>query len=227
MYTFVLLSGGVGSRMKNSVPKQYLLLAGKPVIMHILEKVDELDSISKVVIACEDKYRASIALMLNQYGIKKPVEYAQAGNSRQASVLSGLKRVDTADVIIHEAARPFVKIEDYKKLIDDSAENAIFGTDIPFTVVKGHETVEGLLTRSELVNVQLPQKFKTQFLLDAHLKAKENGLVFTEDASLLFYYYPNTSIKIIEGAEYNIKITTRMDMITGEQIYDELFRRRK
>ena len=226
-YTFVLLSGGVGSRMHQSIPKQYMLLAGKPMIMHVLDKVDTIEQISKIVIVCAEEYRSAINLMLEQYGIMKPVEYADAGESRQASVLSGLRKVETEDVIIHEAARPFVTVEDYLELIDEPCENAMIGIDIPFTVIKGHENVEGLLTRSELVNVQLPQKFNTKLILDAHEKAVAEGKKFTEDASLLFNYSPETQIKIVRGKDYNIKVTTRMDMLTGEIIYDEVFRRRK
>lgn len=226
-YTFVLLSGGVGSRMKNSIPKQYMLLAGKPMIMHILEKVDVIDSIKKIIIVCANDYRTSIGLMLEQYGIKKPVEYAPAGKTRQASVLSGLKLVDTEFVVIHEAARPFVTIEDYHELINEPNDNAIFGMDIPFTVIKGNEYVESLLTRSELVNVQLPQKFETKTIIEAHLKAENEKRAFTEDASLLYYYNPKIQIKIVKGKDYNIKVTTRLDMLTGEIIYDDIFRRRK
>lgn len=225
-YTIVLLSGGVGSRMHNAIPKQYMLLAGKPMIMHVLEKVDCLDSVKKIVIVCADEYRTSISLMLEQYGVRTPVEYALAGETRQASVLSGLRRVETENVIIHEAARPFVTVEDYQKLIEDESENTIVGIDIPFTVVRGHECIEGILTRSELVNVQLPQKFKTKTILEAHLKAEKESRTFTEDASLLFYYNSKMKIKIIQGKDYNIKITTRMDMLAGEVIYDEIFRRR-
>lgn len=226
-YSFVLLSGGVGSRMQNAIPKQYMLLAGKPMIMHVLEKVDTISAIEKIIIVCAEEYQAPINLMLEQYGITKEVLYAKAGKTRQASVLSGLRLVDSSNVIIHEAARPFVKIDDYQELIDEPCENAMIGLDIPFTVIKGQEYVEGLLTRSELVNVQLPQKFKTKDLLDAHLLAERDARLFTEDASLLKYYKPDIKIKIIKGKDYNIKVTTRMDMLTGEIIYDEVFRRRK
>ena len=211
-YTFVLLSGGVGSRMQNSIPKQYMLLAGKPMIMHILEKVDVIDEIKKIVVVCSDDYHPSISLMLEQYGIRKPVEYARAGESRQDSVYSGLSKVDTDYVMIHEAARPFVKIEDYRELIKEDCENAIVGIDIPFTVIKGHENVEDLLIRSELVNVQLPQKYNTQLIKDAHIKAKNDKRIFTEDASLLHFYYPGVKIRIVRGQDYNIKITTPEDM---------------
>lgn len=226
-YTFVLLSGGKGSRMQQSIPKQYMLLAGKPLIMHVLDKVDTIGRVDKIVIVCTDEYRSLLDLMLEQYKIHKPVLYAQAGESRQDSVLAGLRLVETENVIIHEAARPFVTADDYEELIDCPVENAMFGLDIPFTVLKGHEVVEGILVRSELVNVQLPQKFNTKLILEAHEKAAIEGKNFTEDASLVFCYNPDIPIKIIQGKDYNIKITTRMDMITGETIYDEIFRRRK
>lgn len=226
-FTAVILSGGVGSRMQNSIPKQYMLLAGKPMIMHVLEKVDAIKEVKKIVVVCADDYQPSINQMLEQYGIRKKVEYAPAGKSRQASVLSGLKLVDTEHVIIHEAARPFVTIDDYQELIREPNENAMIGKDIPFTVIKGHEYVEGLLIRSELVNVQLPQKFNTKLIMDAHIKAEQEGRAFTEDASLLFHYAPDIKIKIVPGKDYNIKVTTRMDMLIGEVIYDEVFRRRK
>lgn len=227
MYTLVLLSGGSGSRMHNNIPKQYMLLAGKPMIMHVLEKINSIASITKVIIVCADAYRSFISRMLEQYGIDKAIEFASAGNTRQASVLSGLKKVETSNVIIHEAARPFVKVEDYQELINERVENAMIGLYIPFTVVKGHDNVEGILDRSSLVNVQLPQKFNTELIRNAHLKAEAENRQFTEDASLLFYYNPETKIKIVKGKEYNIKVTTRIDMLAGEIIYDEFFRRRK
>ena len=87
--------------------------------------------------------------------------------------------------------------------------------------------MEGLLKRSDLVNVQLPQKFETKLLVSAHQKAEAEEMEFTEDASMVFHYFPETDIKICEGMDYNIKLTTRIDMLAGEQIYDDIFRRRK
>ena len=134
-YTFILLSGGTGNRMHNSVPKQYMNLAGKPMIVHVLENADRLDCVSKLVIVCAKEYRSYIDGLLEEYRIGKSVEYADAGETRQASELSGLKKADTESVIIHEAARPFVKIEDYLKLINEPGEIVMPGLDIPFTVI--------------------------------------------------------------------------------------------
>lgn len=227
MFTLVLLSGGSGIRMKKDIPKQYLLLAGKPVIMHTLERINKIEEISEIVIVCTEEYVSLIMEMLVQYNITKPVKFAKAGNTRQASVKSGVELAVTENVIIHEAARPFVSGKDFIRLINEPCENAMYGLSIPFTVIKGHDMVEGILDRSELVNVQLPQKFNTEILRDAHKKAAQENRYFTEDAGLVYYYYPDVDIKICEGMAYDIKLTTSLDLIIGESIYREHFARRK
>lgn len=227
MYTLVLLSGGTGLRMKKAIPKQYLLLAGKPVIMHTLERIDRIKEISDIIIVCTDEYLSPIEMMLVQYNIQTPIRFARAGKTRQISVKSGLDLVTTEKVILHEAARPFVSEKDFITLINEPCTNAIYGRSIPFTVIKGHENVEGILDRSELINVQLPQKFLTKELKNAHTRAEQEKRLFTEDAGLVHFYHPDIKIKICEGMDYNIKLTSPMDLIIGEIIYKEYFARRK
>ena len=226
MYTLILLSGGVGTRMNNTIPKQYMLLAGKPVIMHILERVNDIEEISEVIIVCAEEYINSIKLMCEKYGITKNTQFAIAGHTRQESVKNGLRKVRTNYVLLHEAARPFVKREDFKRLIESPYKNITYGIKIPFTVLIGEEKIVGILDRKELVNVQLPQKFEFQPFSDAHDKAYSEKKSFTEDASLLFYFYPEIPIKIMDGMEYDIKLTTRQDLLQGEIIYQELFAKR-
>ena len=226
-YDLVFLSGGKGSRMKKPIPKQYMLLAGKPIIIHTLERVDAIEKINKVIIVCADEYIDSISLMLRQYNITKKVEFASAGDTRKASVYSGLQKVESPNTIIHEAARPFVTVEDYMNLIDDENENVVFGCDIPFTVLKGREIIDEVLVRDELINIQLPQKFNSEMLLVAHKEALKENKFFTDDSSLVFNYNPTLNINVIKGNDFNIKLTNNIDMVLGEVIYDEHFRRRK
>ena len=149
----MLLAGGTGLRMKKTIPKQYLLLAGKPVLMHTMERIDRVHEISETVIVCTDEYLPLIEKMLVQYNITVPVKFAKAGATRQASVKSGLELVTTEAVVLHEAARPFVSELDFKRLLSEPCENAMYGLPVPFTVIKGHDQAEGILERSELVNV--------------------------------------------------------------------------
>ncbi len=226
MYSAILLAGGKGKRMQQSIPKQYLLLAGKPVIIHSLERLDELDEISEIIVVCEKEYITVLTLLLAQYNITKEVLFAPAGQTRQESVYNGLKMAKNAMVIIHEAARPFATIEDFRKLISAVSQNALLGYSVPYTVVEGGKKLDGILDRSKLINVQLPQKFSRNELLRAHEKAFKDGCSFTEDASLLFYY-KNSDIEIIEGSSYNIKLTETLDMLIGEIIYKEYIARRR
>lgn len=218
MYSALLLSGGKGNRMQESLPKQYLLLAGKPMIMHTIERLDNIESISEIVIVCDLSYVDLLKQMFKEYNITKSVEFVKGGETRQESVYNGLLKAKNEMVIVHEAARPFVKQNEFQKLIDDSSNNVIYGYSIPYTVLKGQTFINGLLNRSELINVQLPQKFSRNNLLKAHKIAKDKGDVYTEDASLLFDVF-GSEIKILKGTNYNVKITEPMDMILGEIIY--------
>ena len=226
MFSLIILSGGKGKRMEKVIPKQYLLLAGKPMIMHTIERADKIEDIKEIIIVCETEYKQSLEIMMKQYNIRTEVKFAKAGATRQESVYNGLKMVKSESVIVHEAARPFVYEEDFKKLIADENPNVMYGYPIPFTVVEGAEKVEGILDRSRLINVQLPQKFETALLKKAHEKALVEGLSFTEDASLVFEC-EKAEVKVIKGNSYNIKITEPIDLLVGEIIYKEFTAGRK
>ncbi len=216
----VLLAGGMGNRMKESVPKQHLLLAGKPIIMHILERVDNMDCISEIVVTCPENFLAETERIIKKYHLTKPIKCVKGGKTRQESCMLGLKHITTKNVIIHEAARPFVTAKEFEYLCSYENENAIYGLDIPFTVLEGVDKIEGILDRSRLVNVQLPQKFNTEKLLEAHEAAAKDNKFFTDDASL-FFHYNKGRIDVLRGTEYNIKITRPVDLKLGSVIYKE------
>ncbi|MDZ4178718.1 MAG: IspD/TarI family cytidylyltransferase [Coriobacteriia bacterium] len=217
----IILAGGVGSRMGKASPKQFHLLGGKPIIIHTLDKVAKLSSVDEVVITCPAAHITEMESLLANHRFERQFECIEGGETRQASVYEGLKRLRAHDtVVIHEAVRPFVTAEDFIALIDSPHANAIYGIEIPFTVLKGSSVVEGTLLRRELVNVQLPQKFQTVTLIAAHEAAMAAGADSTEDASLLFDHC-GTDIAILPGSEYNIKITHPVDIIIGETIYEQ------
>lgn len=221
MYTLVLLAGGKSTRMKNIVPKQFLLLAGKPIIMHTLETVEKIEKIKEIIIVSQKKDIPKLNKYIEDYRLRKKINFAIAGETRQASVYSGLQFVKTEEVIIHEAARPFVNKNEFEKLIKSKVNNATYVYPIPFTVLKSNnQKITGILNRNELVNIQLPQKFETKILLESHKKAIEERKEFTEDASLL-YYYTNTEIQTIIGTSYNLKITEPVDLKLAEILYKE------
>ncbi|MCU9613260.1 2-C-methyl-D-erythritol 4-phosphate cytidylyltransferase [Caldibacillus lycopersici] len=219
-YSLVLLSGGIGKRMQLNIPKQFLLLAGKPIFIHVLEKVDRIPEIKEIIVTCPADFLLKTEEVIREYGFTTPIHCIEGGETRQESVYKGLKQASYENTIIHEAVRPFVTEEMFQTLIQEKNENAIFGLDIPFTVLQGTTKVDGNLQRDQLVNVQLPHKYNTKTLLYAHECAREDALEFTEDASLYFHYY-HSDITILQGSEYNIKITKPIDRKIAEAIYKE------
>jgi 2-C-methyl-D-erythritol 4-phosphate cytidylyltransferase len=225
-YGMVVLAGGVGERMGRPVPKQFLLLGGMPLLIHVLEKVRRVEAIETVVITCPEKHLDDTAQLLRNHRLAGTrFTCIVGGTTRQESVYLGLQALDGIDsVILHEAVRPLATAEEFRQLIGSDDEDVIYGTSIPFTVLKGHEYVEELLEREQLVNVQLPQKFDRRALLDAHEAARRDGREFTEDASLLVSY-TGRRVRILPGSTRNIKITHPVDMVTSEAIYADLMGR--
>lgn len=221
MYSAIILAGGAGSRMHRSVPKQFLALAGKPMILHTLERLERIDEINEIIVACHPQYKQLLEMHIAAYMLKKPYKIIDGGSTRQDSAYLGVQAAANEDVIIHEAARPFVTTCEFIALMEDEAENATYGLDIPFTVsVRTDNMITGLLERDKLVNIQLPQKFKRTPLLEAYEQAERDGLVFTEDTSLL-YYYRKAPVKVLEGTPNNVKVTNSVDLAAGETIYRE------
>jgi len=221
----VVLAGGIGKRIGRPFPKQFLLLGGKPLIVHVLEKARAIAEIERVVITCPEAHLEPTRELIANHRLGAKFECILGGSSRQESVYNGLRALDGIDsVLIHEAVRPLITVETFRALMDAPDENAMYGVPISFTVIKGHDYVEGLLDREELVNVQLPQKFDRAKLLAAHEAARRDDASFTEDAGL-FFHYVGEPVRILAGSDENIKITVPTDTVTAEAIYADLLGR--
>ena len=223
MYSLILLSAGRGTRFGKETPKQYLSLAGKPMIVHTLERVNAIKDIGEIVIVCEKEYIERIQSYINDYRITKKVIFVQGGLTRQESVYEGLKKASFDDVIVHEAARPLVTKKEFLALIDCKETNVSYVYEIPYTVLKkdNDACISGILERKELVNIQLPQKFEKKTLMDAHQLALKNGQTFTEDASMV--YYAGEKVFCLQGTPYNVKMTEYVDLLYGEMLIKEEF----
>ena len=221
MFSAIVLAGGAGLRMMQEVPKQFLALGGKPLIMHTLDRLDKIPLVREVIVVCHPQYKDYVQTNIKAYMLQNSYKIIDGGESRQESTYNGLKAAVCENVMIHEAARPFVTVKEFETLLSDSCESVIYGVDIPFTVSQFKDGfVTGLLHRNTLINVQLPQKFPRKALLEAHEKAISDKLLFTEDASVL-YHYTRCKIKVLPGTQQNVKITSPVDIVTAELIYKE------
>ena len=224
-FGMVVLAGGIGRRIGRPFPKQFLLLGGKPLLVHVLETARAIKELERIVITCPEAHLDETRELLANHGFGERFECIVGGGSRQESVYKGLQALPDVDsVVIHEAVRPLVTTDEFRGLIKSPDENVMYGIPISFTVLRGHDYVEGLLDREELVNVQLPQKFDRAKLLAAHEAARADGSTFTEDASL-FVAKTSERVRILPGSERNVKITVPADIVMAEALYADFLGR--
>jgi 2-C-methyl-D-erythritol 4-phosphate cytidylyltransferase len=213
VYTLLLLNGGVGSRVAQDRPKQFLHVNGMPILVYALVAADACDDISQIVINYPDDWRDETERVARDYAIRTPLTYVPGGVSRHDSVARMLPYCENDRVIVHESARPLVTSDDFARIIAHPRDNASFMLEIPFTVAPVEPAtgrVTGALDRSRLRNVQLPQKFDKDTLVAAHAFAEREGLTFTEDATLCAA--AGFEVWFLNGSDRNFKVTTYTDV---------------
>ena len=213
----ILVAGGKGMRMGTSLPKQYLPLAGKPVLMHTLEKFFNTDpSIYLILVLPKDDFEYWSSLC-SIHHFELSHQLVAGGESRFQSVKNGLKALPFQEglVAIHDGVRPFVS----EKVIQSSFEQAAkSGSAIPVVPLKDSlrkVDAEGKSTfqeRKDYRLVQTPQTFQVVQLMQAF--AVEELDIFTDDATV--YEQQGWAITLIEGNAENIKLTTPEDLAYAE-----------
>lgn len=232
----LILSGGIGSRMGLSAPKQYVKVTNKPVIIYTLEKFERCNGIDKIVITADEENRPKIVTWLNTYGIKKVVDYAFPGETRQESVLNGLnvcmKISSDADdnVIIHDAARPMVSVELIEACLEQLNEHegcmpALPINDTVYQSIDGNK-ISGLLDRNTLFSGQAPEAFKLKKYTELNHRLSESEIKKICGSSEVAYRF-NMDVALIPGDDMNFKLTTpadmeRFKMLTGGIISESL-----
>lgn len=209
----IILAGGIGQRAKLNYPKQLFRLGGKPILIHILEIFSSLDEIDNIIVTIPYELE-KFEKLLSDYNIK--AKCILGGKNRQESTYKALQLCKTDRVIIHEGARPFINKNFIKRLIYYTGDGII-----PFKI--SSDTIfsyEDFMykNRNYVYNVQLPQVFNREKLLESHeLHLGEN---FSDDSSLL-YTHESSNLVFVDGLEQNIKITTPLDVKIAEVLYEE------
>jgi len=218
-YTLIDMAAGEGTRMGKGLPKQFLLLGGRPLLFWSLRAAAACPDVNEVIVVANPRYLEETEQVVRDTGLTQPWRIVPGGEVRQDSVRAGLLKASCEAVLLHEAARPFVRAEDFQLLLNESEENATYARRVPFTVLEGGDHLEAVLDRSRLWNIQMPQKFRREVLLGAHEEARRQGRSFTDDSSL-FFSMTGLSVKVLEGREENIKVTTPTDLRLGMQMLD-------
>lgn len=214
----IIPAAGTGRRMQAGVNKQYLLLAGRPILAHTLEIFathPRIDRICLVLPAEEIDYCRSE--IVERYGRGKACDIIAGGPTRQDSVGCGLLGCGAAIddlVVIHDGARPLLSAVELDALLDAAAAvcgAATLGVPVKDTIKRVcHGEIVETLERDQLWQVQTPQAFRFWLLLAAHSQARADNFSGTDDAMLVErLHHP---VAMVAGSYRNIKITTPEDL---------------
>ncbi len=221
----IVLAAGSGKRMGGSVPKQYMDLCGKPVMVHSLETFakSSVDEIVLVVAAGDEDYCKHE--IVEKYHIEKVAAIVPGGNERYDSVYAGLKSCNCDYVLVHDAARAFITVD----VIEDSIRGAM-NYDACVVGVLSKDTIKisdsnGFVldtpNRSDVWIVQTPQAFSFDLLCRAYDKLQFQDKSKITDDAMVVEKMTDTKVKFIMGSYDNIKVTTPEDLILGERILSQ------
>lgn len=234
---FVLLAGGTGSRMKATMPKQFLTLRGVPVLHHSLDlfltrlpdycREQNVQGPPYVVLVLDPKYQPEYQPIVDHY--RGRLVFANPGRERQGSVKNGLdKLVEISGgkceyVAVHDSARPLVTIRECCEVVSDAKQYgaAVLGVPCKATI---KETEDGVLVlrtipRKRLWEVHTPQVIKIDLLQRGFAKVEAENLEVTDDVSIVEAM--DLPVKLTKGEYTNLKITTPEDMDVAEAILEE------
>lgn len=221
-YTAIVLSAGNGSRMKSEIPKQYMLLSGKPVLYYSL-KAFEKSEVDDIILVCAEKdIEYCKNNIVDRYGIKKVKTIVSGGDERYKSVYEGLKAAKGTDyVLIHDGARPIINAEIISNSINTVTQKGacVVGVPVKDTIKIADDSGYVIKTpeRHTLWQIQTPQSFMYKKLVEAYEIIQKDIIMGNEEVSItddavILEYATSEKVLIIRGEYENIKITTPEDM---------------
>ena len=220
MNTAIIAAAGCGTRMASDRPKQFLLLAGTPVIFHTLKPFEECESVQEVIVVLPAEESAGFLSLAGKYGVRKVTRVVPGGATRADSVKRGLLaiRSATADiVVVHDGVRPFVTVDEIESTIAAAKTDgaAILVAPVTDTIKQiSGERVFGTLDRVELRRALTPQCFRYELLKQAYQRADVNDPLLTDESALIEQL--GQPVSVVEGSAKNIKITTAEDLLLAE-----------
>jgi 2-C-methyl-D-erythritol 4-phosphate cytidylyltransferase len=218
----IIAAAGAGTRMASDRPKQFLLLAGTPVIFHTLKVFEQCDSIDEVIVVLPAEESAGFLSLAGKFGVRKLARVVPGGVTRADSVKRGLMaiRSATAEIVaVHDGVRPFVTVEEIDATVAAAKSEgaAILVAPVTDTIKQvGDEAVVKTLDRAVLRRALTPQCFRYELLREAYSHADVNDPSLTDEGALVEQL--GRRVSIVEGSARNIKITTAEDLAIAEAI---------
>jgi 2-C-methyl-D-erythritol 4-phosphate cytidylyltransferase len=212
----IIVAGGSGTRMKTSIPKQFLLLKGRPVLMYTIEAFSKYNSSISIVLVLPEHEQNFWENLCTEFDFKIPHQLKTGGKTRYESVKNGLKAIKEQDalVAIHDGVRPLISKDVIEQSFKVAAEtgNAVVSVGLKDSIRKiSLDGTSQAIIRDEYKLIQTPQTFRYSVIKDAY-NSEDAG--FTDDASVA--EANGIKINLIEGSHQNLKITTPEDIIIAE-----------
>ena len=216
----LIIAGGVGARMLSAIPKQFITVDDKPIIIYTLEAFEKHPEIDAIAVVCIEGWEIILQNYAKEYNITKLKHIAPSGKVGQESIKNGLdelaKHYDKNDIVlIHDAIRPMVSHEIISECISVTKEKGNAIVCIPCQEAM-METEDGASStssypRDNLKRTQTPQGFKLGNILETHKKANEMGIT-NSIASCTLLVETGQKVYFSKGSEKNIKLTTTEDL---------------
>jgi len=215
----IIVAGGKGLRMGSDIPKQFLPIGGKPVLMRTIERFREYAANLQIILVLPEAQQDYWQKLCEDYHFNVEYLLANGGETRFHSVQNGLALIpDDAEGVVgvHDGVRPFPSIEVIRNCYETARLKKAVIPVIPVVETVRHLEGEGSVTvpRGDYRLVQTPQTFDIQLLKAANRQPYNDG--FTDDASVVESY--GHDITLVEGNRENIKITTPYDMVVAEAL---------
>ena len=215
----IIVAGGKGLRMGSDIPKQFLPIGGKPVLMRTLERFREYSADLQIILVLPEAQQDYWQELCRKYNFEVEYQLANGGQTRFHSVQNGLALMpDDAEGVVgvHDGVRPFPSIEVIRNCYETARTVKAVIPVIPVVETVRHLSPLTSITvpRDEYRLVQTPQTFDIQLLKAANRQPYNDG--FTDDASVVESY--GHAITLVEGNRENIKITTPYDIVVAEAI---------
>lgn len=229
MTTALILSGGIGTRVGSDIPKQYIKVNDKPILIYCLEQLTQNEKIDAIQIVAAAEWQAEISMWLEEYHVNRKFKgFSIPGENRQLSIFHGLTSIkeyasDNDFVFIHDAARPMLTQKMIEECIDaaDGHDGVLPVLPMKDTVYysEDQKTVSSLLERSRIFAGQAPEVFVLGKYYEANKCLLPNAILkingSTEPAIMM-----GMDIAMIPGDEGNFKITTKADLERFSQIIE-------
>jgi len=221
----VIAAGGTGTRMNSSVPKQFLEIAGKPILLHTIESIASIEEVLQIVIALPPEHIAAAEAIVRRQPMRIEILCVPGGPNRQESVRCGVlhTRQDVDVIMVHDAVRPVCHRDLVLRVLDAAWKKGAAVPGLPATETIQRISRKGRVLatppRQELYAIQTPQAFHADILKSALEKAHREGFLGTDESSIV--RWAGHPVTVVPGSPDNIKITRPLDLEIAKLLISE------